>query len=286
MDKKLWKITYSNKTQYFVLAKEKEIAVALIEKHYQETESTIDQEECMDSVKLVGELLSAEDKSIVYSDIFLGVGLVAEYTEKWNKYKIGNIPWINANRNHLARQLFINYVKDNCGAIRSVLEIGAGECIEACALMDVVDYTVMDTSDLFLSHAKQLGLKTRKCDMVNCDEKYFEYDLIYMCGVIEHTPDITRTISGINNIGKKYYITMFRWGYNDNLSTWFEPKKKYYTSTFDIEKIFNLFGDAEEKIIVLKDGGVEQYECYEKNIDKTMKEHRNGNWLSFYGNCY
>ena len=208
---------------------------------------------------------------------------MVEYKEKWNRYIIGEIPWINLNRDKISRYVFANYVRFRKD-IKSVIEIGAGECIEAKELKDDVDYTVMDVSDLFLSHAKALGVKTIKCCMTRKPKIEKKYDLVYLSSVLEHTPNLKKTINVIKSIAKNYYVIMFRWSYGGNIYSQYKRRRKCFSSTFGIKKVFELFGSIEGKIIT-DDDKTMKYEEYEKTIDKSKEEHRNGKYLSFWGKC-
>lgn len=89
---------------------------------------------------------------------------MVDYKNKWNKYEIGKTSWINERRKHPARQFFVKGVKEISRYERiSIIEIGAGECVEANQLKENHDYTIMDVSDTFLEHAKNNNIDTIKC---------------------------------------------------------------------------------------------------------------------------
>ena len=69
--------------------------------------------------------------------------------ERWNKYEIGNIHFVNKHKGHPSRKIYIDYVVDNCN---SVVEIGPGELVEYQKIRELkndIDYTVVDVWELF-----------------------------------------------------------------------------------------------------------------------------------------
>jgi hypothetical protein len=165
----------------------------------------------------------------------------------------------------------------------SIIEIGAGECTEAIQLKGITDYTVMDVSDVFLKHATDNGIKTIKCDMVSLPPNFEKkYDTLYMCAVLEHTPNLIKTIRVIKSIAHRFIITMFRWGYNGNITPQYKSNRKYYSSVFDIDRIFKMLGNIDIAVLITEDDRSIDYKQYEKTVDKT-KEHRTGDWLTIIG---
>jgi SAM-dependent methyltransferase len=213
-----------------------------------------------------------------------------DYKNKWNDYTIGDIPFSKNTKDHFCREMFccwsLTKVLNQPSETMTVLEIGPGECFEAKKLLSHIDYAVVDISDVFLQNAKKLGLKTIESDMINIHEKVKEkYDVVYMNSVLEHSPDLEKTIKSIKKVANIYFITMFRWGYNGNVkSNFHDGKKKYYTSTFDIDKIFKMLGNVKNKIIVTKDDKMICYDKYDEIINKPSL-HRNGDRLIIIGDC-
>lgn len=205
------------------------------------------------------------------------------YISKWNNYKIGNVKWINRRREHPCRELFIEYVSR--GNYKSVLEIGAGECIEAKALNSKVDYTICDVSDTFLTFANETGIKTIRGCMTNIPTQK-KYDLVYMCSVLEHTPDIEKTILELKRVSKNYFITMFKWRYDGGLKSVFQPRKKYFSTEFNVNKVFELFERhstiTDKTISFLDNNCMMHYDDYMK-FKRREGLHRNGNYLSIIG---
>lgn len=210
-----------------------------------------------------------------------------DYKNKWNNYTIGKIPWVNSRREHPSRVRFVEITKEVFAGSHkpSIIEIGAGECTEAIQLKDMSDYTVMDISDTFLDHAKANGLKTIKCDMITKPKIEKKFDVLYMCAVLEHTPDLIKTIRMIKSIANRYIITMFRWGYNGNIKPTYKTNRKCYSSTFDIDRIISMLDNILIATVKTEKGKTFEYYEYAKTVDKT-KEHRNGNWLTLFGSSY
>lgn len=212
-----------------------------------------------------------------------------DYKSKWSNYKIGKTGWINKRSTHPSRELFMSHVlrlAKLSDRKLSVLEIGPGECFEAKRLKDVVDYTVCDISKPFLDNAKKCGFNTINSDIMDLPKHINKkYDIVYCCCVLEHVPDLIQAINNIKKAGHTYFITMFRWNYGGNTKSHFhkEVGRSYYTSTFDINKIFVFFGIVFEKTICKNDHSILNYKDYVKTINKHDPEHRTGNWLSFWG---
>ncbi|MFW6130515.1 MAG: methyltransferase domain-containing protein, partial [Atribacterota bacterium] len=122
-----------------------------------------------------------------------------EYKKKWEKYNIGNIKWIDSNREHFCRKHFIDYVISD-STIRSILEIGGGELIEAQKIIDLrkdISYSVVDVSSVFLSYCDKIdGIDGYCGDMVNLPFKNKYFDLVYGSSILEHSPDIKKTLKG------------------------------------------------------------------------------------------
>jgi len=204
------------------------------------------------------------------------------YINKWNKYRLGETVWINKRRDHFCRDMFIAYARRE---FKSVLEIGAGECMEARALKDTIDYTICDVSDTFLSFARSAGINTIQGCMTNIPTNK-KFDIVYMCCVLEHTPDVEKTILELKRVSTHYFITMFKWKYTGGLESTFQPKKKYYSSEFNINLVFDLLEKHSiitGKTITFPNHKREMnYSDYLKTINK-IGVHRNGNYLSIIG---
>ena len=212
------------------------------------------------------------------------------YQGKWNLYKIGEISWINNRRNHPSRKLFVDWVRKN--EFKSVLEIGAGELIEAIQLKDEVDYLVTDVSKVFLAEAKKQGVKCKKSCMCFLDMPN-RYDVVYMNSVIEHTPNIRKTLAAMKKHSKKFFITMFKWSYKGDKSMRSIHRDKgggYFSTSFDIDmllytlkKMGKINGTYVSRIGKKE---IVKYKDYHKTLDLSSSreyKHRNGMYLSIYG---
>lgn len=206
------------------------------------------------------------------------------YIDKWNKYTIGKVDWINKRAGHPCRKHFVNFVIGN--SIRNILEIGIGEGVEYKQLKHLVrTYTVLDVSTTFLKNHK--GNYRVNGDMVEIPFKDKSIDLSYGVSVLCHSPNVRSTIKEICRVSKQYYFTMFKWYMNDNkdLKHFFEEKKQYYTSTFNIYSIFEEFkkySTISATIVTTETGRRIPFSDYAKLLGKE-DEIRNGDYLSIIG---
>jgi len=161
--------------------------------------------------------------------------------EKWNDHEIGKVGFINATKDSVAKEMFVNFILDN--NIKSVLEVGPGELIEYQKLIAKrpIDYTIVDVSDVFLDNAKEkfpkiLCIKS-SMDELNYLAKTFE--LTYCDSVLEHSPNIHLTLRGMIKASKYFYFTMFKWKYSgDNGRIW---RRKTTTGNPYWSTIYNIY---------------------------------------------
>lgn len=205
---------------------------------------------------------------------------------KWNNYIIGNIPWINKRRDHLCRQEFINYIVKS--PFKNILEVGAGEVIEGQKIRELrkdINYDILDVSDTFLENAKKLGFNTFKGEMHNTNLKSKQFDLVYGCSILEHSPDLNKTFTEFRRIAKNFYFTMFKWNMRSgNLKSVYHSRK-YFTSVFNINQLLNLlskYGNIKKTFICTEKGKIIDFKIYKKQFSK-IDYHRNGNYLSIFG---
>ena len=215
-----------------------------------------------------------------------------EYTNKWNNYKVGEVPWINNRKLHPHIGLFVRYAINNLDSIKHILEIGAGECIEAQKLKELssgkITYDILDVSDTFLKYASSLGFNTSKGDMVKTGKNYKQYDMVYCCCILEHSPDIHRTIAELARISKTFYLTLFKWKFkNGNLESEFHGKKRYYSSEFNLFHLMELikhYGKIDKKIMSIeKTGEYMELDDYIAKYSTDVDLHRNRDYLSITG---
>lgn len=207
-----------------------------------------------------------------------------DYYNKWNKYEIGNIHFVNNRKNHLSKIKYIDYViKSN---LDNIIEIGAGEVTEGQEIRkhsQGINYNVLDVSDTFLEYAKKLGFPITRSDMYNTPFEDKQFDLVYLCAVLEHSPDIHKTIKELSRIAKNFYFTMFKWKTKSGgLKSIYRTKNKYFSTEFNINKLIKLieeYGSINGLFICTENNRTIKYNEYTKKLDT----HRNGNYLSIIG---
>ena len=213
--------------------------------------------------------------------------------EKWNKHKVGDVIWINKHKYHPHRQHFIDYVMAN-DSIVSVLEIGGGELIEARKLIkqkDKIKYTIADISESFLRNAKKIkGITCARASMHELPFEDKQFDLVYLSSVIEHSPDIKKTIKEICRVSKNYYITMFKWKMKSgDLISQYREKKKYYSTLFNLPSIMGLLKKHSHiediNISLASNGDTVSYKRYKKDVIGDTDKWRNGDRLNIIGSC-
>lgn len=160
---------------------------------------------------------------------------------RWDTYKVGSVEWININRNHPRRQMFVDFAKEKA---TSIIEIGAGELIEYNMLRQLksVEYTVIDISKSFTKNC--LNKFPEVCVINNNIEDcliHKSVDLIYAASVIEHTYDITKFLDNVldSSVAKYFYISMFKWSYDGNLKSQYNKKKDYWSSYFNVFRVLD-----------------------------------------------
>lgn len=202
---------------------------------------------------------------------------MCEYKSKWNRYKIGKVPWIEANRYHAHRDRFVLWVRNR--EVKSILEVGGGELIEAKRLKEK-DYTICDISDVFRGYAEDCGFKTINYSM-NELEVEKKYDVIYAASVLEHSPDIIETIKRFSKASKYFYFTMFKWlTKGGGLKSRFDGN--FYSTEFDINKLIDLikrYGIIEDLTLTSPAGHITDFLSYEHKGGL----HRNKTYLSIIG---
>ncbi len=206
-----------------------------------------------------------------------------KYYDRWNRYELGNVHFT---KEHLSKLKFINYIISS--DIKNILEIGAGEVMEAQEIRKYkdVNYTVLDISDTFLENAKLLGFNTVKGEMHNTGFDDKQFDLIYLCSVLEHTPNIRKTLEELKRISKLFYFIMFKWKQKSGgLESVYRLKGNYFSTSFNINKLLEMIkvcGQIKELHVCTKKNRCIEYSEYLKQI-RSIDEHRNGNYLSVIG---
>ena len=211
--------------------------------------------------------------------------------EKWNKYTIGKVPFINHNYDHPHRQAFVDYVLNN--DINSVIEIGPGELLEYQSINQVkhINYAVVDISDVFLHNCQQScpEITTIKTSMEELTlDPMIHYDVLYAASVLEHTKNIKVALENIMKVARSFYFVMFKWRYdgNSDLVSNYNKKKKYWTTLFNIWALLEEIkkhGEIEHINMIMKQSG-EVVDFEEYSQDKTSI-HRTGDYLIIQGKC-
>ncbi len=207
--------------------------------------------------------------------------------DKWNKYKLGEIAFVEKNKKHPHRSMFVKSVIDNYD---SVIEIGPGEMLEyqQISAHKDVDYAVVDVADLFLNNCEKKFPKVSriKCAIedVNWRKAGKIYDVVYVASVIEHTRDVRLALQNMMGLAKNFHFVMFKWSYDGNLTSSYKENKQYWSSLFNIRmlmKEINKHGLIEGAVVVSKSTGkVTDFAKYSKN---KSGEHRTGDYLVLKG---
>jgi hypothetical protein len=207
---------------------------------------------------------------------------------KWNNYEIGKIGFVNKRKGHLSKLAYIDYVVKS--DIKSVLEIGPGEAIEAQEIRkqrEDINYIMLDVSELFLEHARKLGFRTVKGEMHKRTKfRHKLFDLVYLSSVIEHSPNVVDTIVELSRVSKRFYITMFKWrNKGGDLKSVYSDKGKCFTTMFNIHKLLELiaaYGTIEDLTVHTLHGESIDFRKYMEKFGR-LDKHRNGNYLSIVG---
>ncbi len=223
--------------------------------------------------------------------------------EKWDMHNVGDIEWVNSSKRHPHRNHFIKYVLDD-NSICNILEIGGGELIEAISIVKKnkkVKYTVSDVSSSFLQHANKIKrIRSIQTSMDNLPFNDNEFDLVYLSSVVEHTPDIKKTIKELSRVSSRYYLTMFKWKMKTGdlvshrmekiyKTTLLKRRKSipYYSTMFNLPSILSLLkdnGSIDEIHVSINDrDSVMPYEDYKKTFIKDSDEWRSGDRLNIIG---
>jgi len=217
-----------------------------------------------------------------------GIKMV-DYKKKWNKYKIGEVEWINNRKEHPARKIFIDYVEKD-ESIQSIIEVGGGELVEATAIKkfrEDLEYTAVDISDVFLGYCNSLNkFNCVRGDMCELPFEDKSFDLFFVSSVLEHSPNVAKTISEAARVSDRFVLTLFKWRMiSGGLESNYHTKKKYYTTLFNIDAIIDSIesvgGKFECKLMSSPDGDVSDFDEYRKSYSED--KHRNGSYLTLIG---
>lgn len=178
--------------------------------------------------------------------------------EKWNRHQVGVDKWLSEHRDNSHRDAYVRRVLDS--GFKKVLEIGPGEATEAIEIVKKnpdICYVVADVSESFLKHCSDSGLETVEASMTELPFDDNEFDLIRLCCVIEHSPNIRKTIKEMARVAKNFHLTLFKWRNrgNEEMLSRYKPSKKYYSTTFNLEVMkaeIEKYGSIREELVALR----------------------------------
>ena len=211
--------------------------------------------------------------------------------KKWDSHKVGETVWINKNLDHPHRQQYIDHIlKDD--SIKSVLEIGGGELLEAQKILSAkpdLQYTAVDVSTSFLENCRRLS--NVKCVEGSMHKLPFEdkqFDIVVLSNVLEHSPDLLKTVDEIKRVSNRYFIIMFKWRMKTGgLTPNYSAKKKYFSTYYNMPSLLQLLTKQSSRICVsaiTKSGEHMSYEQYIKTvISPDADDWRNGDRLIIEG---
>jgi len=209
------------------------------------------------------------------------------YLQYWDNLKVGEIPWVRRKKSHPVRDRFVRYCINTMPA--SIIEIGAGECIEADEIRKVmpkIRYEIVDIATPFIECARKKGYLVHVAPMDNTKIETKAFELLYLAGVLEHSREISFAVEELARISQRFYISMFKWkmisgGLDAN------TEKGYYSTEYNIEDIIRQISrrgiiDYIEAVTV--DGKVRAWKEYraERELYHTDR-HNNNTYLSVVG---
>ena len=124
----------------------------------------------------------------------------------WDKY--GSNRFLSRNRllfpeHKLTTAKFIDYFK-NLDVNLSVLDAGCGDGVwlEILRNLGFSDLMGVDLSYPLLTRARSKGLRVTQCDVCNMSFRR-KFDVILMCDVLEHLPDVNKALNSVRSVLKK-----------------------------------------------------------------------------------
>lgn len=209
--------------------------------------------------------------------------------ERWDNY-VGRS--IRNTKDYLHRSMFVDFVLE-IGA-SSILEIGPGQLLEYQRLKEKkedLDYSIVEVSKCFLNNCSVQfpEIKQYQCSMHNMDNLGFrdgQFDMVYGSSVLEHSPDVTKTIEESIRVSRYFQFVLFKWRYGGGLEGSYHEDKAYWSSFHNLVEMLELMEKQAEiisKVIVInKDRKVLDYDEYAKTLSGEDK-HRNKNYLIITG---
>lgn len=136
------------------------------------------------------------------------------HRDKWSHYPEKKIAFIEANKKALFHKLYIDFLAKRTD-INSVIEIGPGQLVEypMIKILRPLKYDVVEISTSFIEycrkHYPEIGI--RQVQIERFTNSVYDYDLVRLCDVIEHTSPVQDAIRNIITCAKNFHITMFKW---------------------------------------------------------------------------
>jgi len=202
---------------------------------------------------------------------------------KWNYHKIGQTSFVNHNRNHPHRNLFVDWVINNAS---SVIEIGPGELIEYQDIRKQkdIEYTIVDVSDVYVDYCSKHFPEIKIIQSSIEDLKTrLRFDVVYAASLLEHMRDIKLALRNMIKLADRFHFVMFKWSYEGNLQSYYKKKKKYWSTKFNIWKLLDeisKLGNIESTQLVCRNGNIRDFEEYSQG---KVGEHRTGDYLVIRG---
>ena len=205
--------------------------------------------------------------------------------KKWNKYKIGDVSFIETRKNYPHRKMFVDYVVKN---FDSVIEIGPGEMLEYADVKELkptINYTIVDVSSLFLENCvkKYSEVKVIQSPIEEL-ELNDQFDIVYASSVLEHMKNIKKALNNMIKLANNFYFVMFKWNYEGDLKSTYIKRKKYWSSSFNIWMLLDhikSIANIEECCLVKTDTGEKiDFEKYSVGLSGP---HRTADYLVIQG---
>jgi len=140
---------------------------------------------------------------------------------------------------------------------------------------------------VFLEYCNSLNkFNCARGDMCELPFEDKSFDLFFVSSVLEHSPNVSSTISEAARVSDRFVFTLFKWRMvSGSLKSNYNSKKKYYTTMFNIddiiESIKSVGGSIDSKLISSMDGNVCDFDEYRQSFQED--EHRNGSYLTLIG---
>jgi 2-polyprenyl-3-methyl-5-hydroxy-6-metoxy-1,4-benzoquinol methylase len=148
-----------------------------------------------------------------------------DFMTDWNEYGSRRSPSRNRllfKEHRLTTEKFIDYFKD-LDVNLSVLDVGCGDgfWMEVLRNLGFRDLLGLDLSYSLLMRAKGKGLRVMQSS-ASCMSFRRKFDVVIMCDVLEHLPDVSETLSKVRDVLKSDGILYLMIPVYDSLSNRFQ----------------------------------------------------------------